>query len=168
MMQFQQRFGTQPIDALALLQRDHIRVLLLVNTLRALPAGSTEREASLLQLSRALAVHATVEEKTLYAELRDGAATREKVLDVLKHHERIHELLFDLVVTPPDEAAWQKTFAELDQVIARYVAHEEAEIFPVAREVISPWRRRRMTRDVLAEQRRLTRSISPAASRRSA
>ena len=162
-MNFKERCRRFPIDAFALLQRDHVRVLLLVKQLSILPAGSAERDASLLQLSRELAVHASLEEKVLYSALREGAATRAEILDALKHHERIHELLFDLVVMPGDEAAWRKTFAELAAVVARYVEHEEAEIFPIARQLVTPLQRRRMTRDLLAEQRRLTRVVGAAA-----
>jgi hypothetical protein len=122
----------------------------------ALRCGEPRRDQLLLQLSRELAVHASLEEKVLYAQLRDGAASHAKVLDALKHHERIHELLFDLVVMRPDESAWRKMFAQLADVIAQYVEHEEAELFPLGRQLISPLQRRRMTRDLLAEQRRLT------------
>jgi len=151
------------IDGWALLQRDHIRVLLLVQKLRVLPFEAPDRDAALLQLSRELAVHASLEEKVLYAELHDGAATRAKVLAALKYHERIHEHLFDLAVMRPDETAWRNAVADLAEVVVRYVEYEESEIFPIGRQLMTPLRRRRMTRDLLAEQRRLTRIVGPPA-----
>jgi len=162
-MMFKERSQRVPIDGLALLQRDHIRVLLLVQKLRVLPFEEPDRDAALLQLSRELAVHANLEEKVLYVELRDGVATRAKVLGALKYHERIHELLFDLAVMAPDETAWHKAVAQLAEVVARYVEYEEAEIFPIGRHLMTPMRRRRMTRELLTEQRRLTRIVGPSA-----
>ncbi len=156
-----QRCSRLPIDAFAILQRDHVRVRLLVRKIDSISDGAQERDALLLELSRELAVHASIEEKVLYAELRDAAATREKVVDALKGHERIHELLFDLAVMAPDEAAWRRTFTQLAATIVQYVEREEAELFPIARKLIAPLRQRRMTRDVIAEQRRLTRVVAP-------
>ncbi len=163
-MYFKGRCGRAPIDGFALLQRDHVRVLLLVRKLSILSSASAEREGLLLQLSRELAVHASLEEKTLYADLRCTAASCAKVVDALKYHERIHELLFDLVVMPADDAGWLKTFAQVADVIRRYVEHEETEIFPLGRQLMTPLRRRRMTRELLAEQRRLSRVVGSAAS----
>ena len=160
---FNERRHRVPIDALAVLQRDHVRALLLVHKLGNVPVGSSERDALLLQLSRELAVHASVEEKVLYSELRDATATRVNVLAALKHHERIHALLFDLVATTPTESDWRNTFVQLAAEVARYVQYEEAELFPAVRQLMTPLRRRRMTRELLAEQRRLTRSGGSAA-----
>jgi hypothetical protein len=151
-----------PMDAMALLQRDHIRALVLVRQIEALTPDPASRSAHLLQLSRELAVHAAVEEKALYAVLRDGVQTRDIVAEAAKHHQRIHELLFDLAVKPPDAADWSASFAQLAAVVSGYVEHEETRVLTAARETIAPARMRGVMRELLGEQRRLLRAVRPS------
>ena len=124
-----------PADALALLRRDHDRVRQLFGEFERLRGieDEDERMAEVVDdICYELSLHAIVEEELFYPLLR--AASDDEMIDEAEvEHAGVRELVARLETMYPGDEHFEATVAVLAEEVEHHVAHEESELFEVAR-----------------------------------
>jgi hypothetical protein len=122
------------IDALTLLQNDHRELDQLFAHYAALGAGAALRKQTIADdICAALTLHSMVEQELFYPALRaaGGGALLEQAA---RAHASADALVAQLRELEPDDEQVDATVRELGEQVARHVAEEEGELFPLARQ----------------------------------
>jgi hemerythrin-like domain-containing protein len=126
-------------DILDLLHHDHEEVGGLLDRAMKLDGDDASFAALAAKIEDALTVHATLEEKLFYPELRDRSDTGEDKTDVYEAYVE-HDVLKHLIALLKSERRRDDAFKAELQVLGESVKHhvkeEESTIFKLAREVL--------------------------------
>lgn len=127
------------MDVLALLKEDHKAVGALLDEAQGCEPDDDRIHDLATEIERALTVHATLEEKFFYPELRKRAEETEDTVDVFEAYTE-HDVLKHLIaLLQSGRQADEKFKAEL-QVLGENVKHhvkeEESTIFSLARQLM--------------------------------
>lgn len=127
-------------DILTLLKKDHEEVAGLLERALKMDGDDASFAELAAKIEGALTVHATLEEKLFYRELRDRADRGEDKTDVYEAYVE-HDVLKHLIALLKSERRRDEAFKAELQVLGENVKHhvkeEESTIFKLAREVLS-------------------------------
>ncbi len=128
------------MDIYAYIVRDHRKLSGLMDDLMSIRLPAV-RQTLFDQIKTELSAHSDSEERTFYAALEHAIPTQE-MNDKLEHseheHHEIKALLHVLDRLSISSEEWMEKFGELKFAIEHHIAKEEGEIFPRAKEAISP------------------------------
>jgi hemerythrin superfamily protein len=127
------------VDVLSLLKQDHRTVSALLDEAVKCEPGDERLEELAEQIESALTVHAAIEEKYFYPELRERAQDNEDTVDVFEAYTE-HDLVKRLIALlqsgrQPDEQ-FKAEVQVLGENVKHHVKEEESTIFKIAREVL--------------------------------
>ena len=127
------------MDAFTLLKNDHAEVSAKFKQLEATSEEDADARQQLFnEIKQALEVHAHIEETIFYPALKQEAETRAITLEALDEHQEIKDLLQQLAGTPPQGNAFDNLCGDLKRAVEHHVKEEEGEMFPKAKDVLSP------------------------------
>jgi hemerythrin superfamily protein len=128
--------GSSDTDAVEVLKRDHDEAERLLDAYEdAKDDPDPARKAAVaLEVCRALAIHAQVEEELFYPALRaaDDAAA-ELLNEAAVEHATVKNLVAAIEANTPDDPLYDATVRVLGEYVKHHVKEEEGEIFPLAR-----------------------------------
>jgi hemerythrin superfamily protein len=128
------------MDIYAYIVRDHRKLAGLMDDLMSIRLPAV-RQTLFDQIRTDLSAHSDAEERTFYAALEHATQTQD-MSDKLEHseheHHEIKSLLHVLSRLSISSEEWMEKFGELKFAVEHHVAKEEGEIFPSAKEIISP------------------------------
>jgi hemerythrin superfamily protein len=120
------------------LKKDHDLVLTLLDDLIGLDDDDAETRSDLVNDIRdELIPHSRVEESLFYNTLRSLDADNSEVIHGFKEHAEAEVLLRALQLEDKTGLAWRKTAEKLKEALTHHIKEEEAEIFAIARKVMS-------------------------------
>lgn len=123
-----------------------------------------QREESLAELREALERHARAEEAVFYDVLmQHDEETRALARDAEKDHSEVRRLLAVLDATPPEEARWTATLAELTAAVQRHVETEENVIFAAVEAILDDDQARTLAETFEAMETRVQPEDEPGA-----
>jgi hemerythrin-like domain-containing protein len=127
------------MNIIATLTTDHRNVDALFTEFEHTDPGDAENLARLRDLIlKQLAVHAEIEEQTLYPALREEA--RDDVLEALEEHHAVKAILAELEKMPPTAERFRAKMTVVIENVRHHVEEEEGEggLFDVARRTLKP------------------------------
>ncbi len=127
-------------DILTLLKKDHEEVAGLLDRAMKLEGDDKQFAELAAKIEAALTVHATLEEKLFYPQLRDRSESGEDKTDVYEAYVE-HDVLKHLIALLKSEGRRDEAFKAELQVLGENVKHhvkeEESTVFTLARELLS-------------------------------
>ena len=127
-------------DILTLLKKDHEEVAGLLDRAMKLEGDDKQFAELAAKIEAALTVHATLEEKLFYPQLRDRSESGEDKTDVYEAYVE-HDVLKHLIALLKSERRRDEAFKAELQVLGENVKHhvkeEESTVFTLARELLS-------------------------------
>ena len=127
------------MNIIAVLTTDHRNVDALFTEFQHTDPGDVENLARLRDhILKQLAIHAEIEEQTLYPALRDEAG--DDVLEALEEHHAVKATLAELERMPPTAERFRAKMTVVIESIRHHVEEEEAEggLFDIARRTLKP------------------------------
>lgn len=124
------------MDAYEFLKNDHQEVSQLFDKVEK-TTNVEKRRKLFLELKTELELHAFVEEKIFYLELKKAAESRGTALEGYEEHRVIQRLLEELEELSADREQWDAKLTVLKEVVEHHVEEEEGEMFRHARQVLS-------------------------------
>jgi len=121
-------------DAVAMLKKDHQKVLEMFKKFEKMAEGGGEEKADLVaQICKELKVHATLEEEIFYPAVR--AAVDEELLmdEALVEHENAKNAIAQLENMEPGDDRYDATVIVLGEMVRHHVKEEQDEMFPKAK-----------------------------------
>ena len=101
-------------------------------------SGDTmERRRLFDALKKEVTAHAAAEEQAFYAELIGMADGQEKARHSVSEHKEAADLLDELAKTDMASSAWLAKFKKLKKDLEHHMDEEEAEVFVLARSLVS-------------------------------
>ncbi len=131
--------GRTALDALALLKADHKTVSGLIDEVQGCEPGDERLKELGQQIAQALTVHAEIEERLFYPQLRDRAEQDEERVDVFEaftEHDVVKHLITLLKSTRRNDERFKAELQVLGENVKHHVKEEESTIFSLAREVL--------------------------------
>ncbi len=126
-----------PMDACALLIKDHKKVArLLDEMLQTTPKSIKTRENLLEQLAEELSVHEEIEEKIFYPAVKTKK-TEDIILEAYEEHHVVDQILAELQNTPVDDETWGAKLKVLSENITHHVEEEEEGLFPKVKKIMN-------------------------------
>ncbi|MBA3768299.1 MAG: hemerythrin domain-containing protein [Acidobacteria bacterium] len=127
------------MNAFELMKQDHKKVSGIFEKLEpTTERGVKTREELFAQLNQELSIHARVEEEIFYPAIKEAKETRDITLEAYEEHIVVKQLLAELDEMPKDDETWGAKLKVLKENVEHHVEEEEGEMFPKAREVLSP------------------------------
>ncbi len=127
------------MNAFELMKQDHKKVSGIFEKLEpTTERGVKTREELFAQLNQELSIHARVEEEIFYPAIKEAKETRDITLEAYEEHNVVKQLLAELDEMPKDDETWGAKLKVLKENVEHHVEEEEGEMFPSAREVLSP------------------------------
>jgi hemerythrin superfamily protein len=125
-----------PMDALSLLQRDH---LLVKDLLKKMDEEEDPDQLTSMfeQLVDELGIHERIEEEIFYPALQKLPKAREDVLEAFEEHHLVDEIVTEMDVETDDEK-WKAKFTVMKENIEHHIRDEEEKLFPKAQELLGP------------------------------
>lgn len=127
------------MNIIAVLTTDHRNVDALFTEFEQTEAGDVEDLARLRDhILRQLAIHAEIEEQTLYPALRDEAG--DDVLEALEEHHAVKATLAELERLPATAERFRAKMTVVIESVRHHVEEEEGDggLFDVARKTLKP------------------------------
>ena len=127
------------MNIIATLTTDHRNVDALFTEFEHTDPGDVENLARLRDLIlKQLAIHAEIEEQTLYPALRDEAG--DEVLEALEEHHAVKAILAELAKMPPTAERFRAKMTVVIENVRHHVEEEEGDggLFDVARRTLKP------------------------------
>lgn len=121
------------------LRRDHLTLTRLLEQMRSpTPAGAGEAAAMLRVLKDEVLVHTWAEDDVFYERLVESEddALRESVEEARAEHAELEEILAELEAIEVQSDRWRERLDALREGLSRHLAHEEADLFERASEII--------------------------------
>lgn len=127
------------MDALTLLHQDHQAVSALLDEANDCEPGDGRLDSLAVEIERALTVHAAIEEKYFYPQLRKRSDETDEIVDVFEAYTE-HALLKTLIALlekkrQPDEQ-FKAELQVLGESAKHHVHEEESTIFSLAKELM--------------------------------
>lgn len=127
------------MDVLSLLRTDHKNVADLIDAANDCEPGDKRLVELANDIAQALTVHATLEEKFFYPELRDRADDLEDRVDVFEafaEHDVVEHLIRLLSSGPRRDEQFKAEVQVLGENVKHHVKEEESTIFRLARKLM--------------------------------
>lgn len=118
-------------DAIRQLNNDH-------RTVDRLLARAKTDASVVEEIRTELEIHARLEEEIFYPAVRQALKDREMVEEALHEHDEVREAVDELAAMDQDDEDYAGRLEDLKGKIEHHVKEEEGEMFPQAREVLSP------------------------------
>jgi hemerythrin superfamily protein len=120
------------MDAIALLKSDHQTVERLFKRYELLGGGNAQEKGQLVhEIIRELSIHAAIEEKVLYPEVRDSLPDGESLAkEALEEHKEAKDVLADLDEMEPADPGFDPKVRSLIADVRHHVEEEEEVMFP--------------------------------------
>jgi len=153
------------VDVLSLLKQDHRQVSAMIDSIQKCDPGDERLVELGRQISQALTIHAELEEKLFYPELRDRAGDDEERVDVFEaftEHDVVKHLISLLNSARRNDERFKAELQVLGESVKHHVAEEESTIFSIAREVLDESELEELGEKMSAAKQRLMRSSSHA------
>ncbi|MGJ8562316.1 MAG: hemerythrin domain-containing protein [Alphaproteobacteria bacterium] len=119
------------------LKHDHEKQRDLCETLASTQSGSQNRADLWEELKVELEAHAAAEEQVFYSALMKKPDGTDEARHSVHEHQEMTKLIDELDAMDQSADVWMKIFGKLKHLVVHHVDEEEADIFPVARKVIS-------------------------------
>jgi len=127
------------MNAFELLKQDHKKVSGIFEKLEpTTERGVKTREELFAQLKQELDIHARIEETIFYPAIKEAKETKDITLEAYEEHNVVKQLLAELDELSKDDETWGAKLKVLKENVEHHVEEEEGEMFPSAREVLSP------------------------------
>ena len=128
----------QPLDAIALLKKDHEKVRGLLSKLETAAGRGGDRAVQLAsEIEREVKIHSQIEEEIFYPAYRDAAQKKDDKKLFFEAKEEHH--VVDMVMPEIEEPGSNEEFAAKAKVLKDLIEHhageEEKEMFPKARKL---------------------------------
>lgn len=121
-----------------MLQEDHENIAEMFEKLDATSENAVvERERLFARLQDALEVHTRLEEEAFYPVLESREETRGLTLEAVEEHKVARRLLAELARMGKDSEQWAAKLTVLRENVEHHVEEEEAELFRLARSILS-------------------------------
>lgn len=126
-------------DLLDQLEAEHEKIRLLCGAVQGIPIGHPDRKTQLDEAVPVMVRHGVIEEECLYPLVRrlpedaDGALSHAGLDD----HARAEAALRVLGRLRPDDPAFTREFAVLQEHLTGHMSWEEARVFPLVRAAVS-------------------------------
>lgn len=128
----------KPIDALDILIEQHDVVDTLIDRLESGELFGDHKLGVFLELADNIAAHAGMEEQLFYPQL-EGRQAEALVLESGEEHLAMRRVLADMLETEVDDARFDAQLCVLKDEMTRHAREtEEAQLFPLVRELMSP------------------------------
>ena len=125
-----------------LLERDHTKILTLINKLgKTTRRAIKTRNALFSELNEELDQHAMLEEEIFYPELKTYSKVKPLVKQALQDHKEIRKILKELKSLPRAGNEWKPKLKELKKIMSKHMNYEEEKIFVHAFELLSEERK---------------------------
>lgn len=127
------------MNIISVLTTDHRNVDALFTEFEHAEPGDVENLGRLRDhILRQLAIHAEIEEQTLYPALRDDAT--DDVLEALEEHHAVKAILAELEKMPPSAERFRAKMTVVIESVRHHVEEEEGDggLFDVARRTLKP------------------------------
>jgi hemerythrin-like domain-containing protein len=125
------------VDAFQHLSEDHRAVERLFEKIEKADSRRAEHREQLFQrLREGLELHAQIEEKIFYPEMKKYTGTNELVGEALEEHGEVKLMLQEIGHLSAEDDQWSEMVNELKLAIQHHVREEENQLFPAAREEI--------------------------------
>jgi hemerythrin superfamily protein len=121
------------VDALELLKTQHEEAKALFKKIEK--AEDEEKLDLFEQLADALAVHATIEEKSFYPATKN-ARTEELLQEAVEEHLAVKRIIADLLEMSPDDPQFDAKVAVLKENVEHHIEEEEGELFPKVKRLL--------------------------------
>lgn len=115
------------MDAITLLKQDHRTVEKMFSQFKK-AKGETEQAEMCQQICRELTLHAQIEEKSFYPEVK--AKMKEMVLESLEEHKQVKTLVGELEGMKAGDELMQPKMKVLKEDVKHHVDEEEKQMFP--------------------------------------
>ena len=126
------------MNAFELLKEDHEKVAGIFEKLEPTTEKAVKKREELFnKLSRALEIHAEIEEQIFYPALKEAGETREITLESFEEHKIIKRLVQEMESLQKDSEQWTAKLSVLKETVEHHVEEEEGQMFKRAREVLS-------------------------------
>jgi hemerythrin superfamily protein len=122
------------MDAIRVLLRQHRSVEKLFEKFEE-TRGTAARKKLCEQISDALAVHTTIEEKIFYPATKD-ARTEDLLLEAVEEHLATKRIIADLLETDADDEHFAARMKVLKEQVEHHVEEEERELFPRVKKLL--------------------------------
>ena len=145
----------RPPDAIQLLTADHHEVEALFARFEKTGDGAHKTRQDLVQrISKALSIHASIEEEVFYPAARRAVAdARDEVLEALEEHHLVKVTLAELATMDPSHERYGAKVTVLIENVRHHVEEEESELFPTVRKALDASRLRDIGTELAAAKR---------------
>lgn len=117
---------------------EHAEVSTLMKRVAASSEGSSTREELFPEIEKSLFAHARAEEEEFYPVLRNFTGIQELVDRCIEEHRKVEEYLGQLASGNKATKTWAEVFERMMRAVETHVEREEKELFPKAKELLSP------------------------------
>lgn len=128
------------------LKQDHEKQRELCEELANTKNGSERRKQLWQDVRKELEAHAAAEEQVFYSVLMKKPDGTDEARHSVHEHQEMTKLIQELDAMDQNTDIWTKKFSKLKHQLFHHVDEEEADIFPVARELIDRDRATSMTK----------------------
>ncbi|MBV8724451.1 MAG: hemerythrin domain-containing protein [Candidatus Eremiobacteraeota bacterium] len=128
------------MDILSVLKQEHRAVAGLIDQVQQCESDDPQLDELGKEIEQALTVHAELEEKLFYPELRDRAEESDERVDVFEaytEHEVVKHLIALLKSGRKRDELFKAELQVLGESVKHHVKEEESTIFALARELLS-------------------------------
>jgi len=126
---------SKSMDALALLKHDHREVEKMFG--RFEKAKSSDQKQKLCrEICMELKVHAGIEEKSFYPELKKKTSLKEIVLESYEEHKQVKTLVMQLEAMAGHDETMQARMKVLKEDVLHHVQEEEKQLFPKVQKAV--------------------------------
>ena len=157
------------MDVLALLKQDHKMVANLIDQVQECEPGDERLRELGEEMAQALTVHAAIEEKFFYPELRDRAEEDEERVDVFEaftEHDVVKHLIGLLKSSRRNDEQFKAELQVLGENVKHHVKEEESTIFSLAREVLEPEELEQLGEEMETAKQRMMRGAAKSNGRK--
>lgn len=124
------------MNAIAMLERDHVKVKRLLARLDVTTARATVTRRRLFdRVKSELTVHETIEEEVFYLALKAHPRAKDLVLDGIEEHNVVDNLLGELTKLASNHATWGAKATVMRENVEHHIEEEETRMFPQARRI---------------------------------
>jgi hemerythrin superfamily protein len=155
------------LDAIQLLERDHIQVESLYMAYQ-MAKDSRRRSEIFSRLRDLITLHADIEEDIWYPACAKHEELRKHVKESIEEHKQIRSLLSELSARSISDENQQARVKVLMDILAHHVEEEETHFFPKARREFSPRVFAQLTRQIRESKEGTRRPRIAATARRKA
>ena len=124
------------MDAISLLEADHVKVKRLLTDLEATTERGVKTRAELFSTIKGeLTLHEIVEEEIFYPELKAHPKAKDIVLEGYQEHHVVDVLMGELESLDVSDETWGPKALVMKENIEHHIEEEEGEMFSKARQV---------------------------------